>query len=225
MSTSSQPQMLFVEDQTSGESLELFPIVWGAVERLTSPNSSDRHTALDQLLQISAPRLSPLVSHILASRLSDPEISIRGRIVECLANVLSLDENGLPAPEKVREHLLHGLASMRQRRIFAVLQVVVENPLIENHAAKLLSANPYSCNHLGNIMADRMNSFDIRKLAANLIGKIGFLDAIPTLERLEKRLESRQNGQLTMKFATPSVTDEADLLTAIKDAIFLLTVS
>ena len=52
-----------------------------------------------------------------------------------------------------------------------------------------------------------------------MIGRVGFLDALSSLERLENKLETRLNGQKTMPFAPPPSLDEADLLPAIRMAL------
>ena len=219
MTTPTQPQLLFVEDQSSAGVSELFPSVWSSAENLSSPIASVRHSSLDQLLKISAPRLSPLVAYLLSTRLTDPDPVFRGRVVESLASVLSPDENGDPAPSEVRDHLTIELSRMRQRQMFAILQVAVGHEEMENHVAILLNSNPYSGSHLADILCDRLNTVAIRKLAAYFIGQIGFLDALPTLERLAKRLSNRLDGQKTLAFSTPSSADEAELLPTIKDAI------
>lgn len=224
LTTSTQPKLLFVENQTSAAVLELFPSVWSAAENLSSPISSIRHSSLDQLLQINAPRLSPLVAYLLCTRIIDPDPAFRARVVESLAGVLRPDENGDPAPPEVRDHLMIELSRMRQRHIFAILQVAVGHNEMENHVAILLNANPYSGSHLADILADHLCAPALRRLAVDYIGEIGFLDALPTLQRLANRLESRQGGQQTMAFAPTSNTDEAELLPSIKNAISRLIV-
>ncbi|MCH7663130.1 MAG: hypothetical protein IH859_04585, partial [Chloroflexi bacterium] len=162
------------------------------------------------------------VAYLLSTRITDPDPTLRVRVIESLANVLSPDENGDPAPKEVRDHLVSELSHMRQRRIFAVLQVAVDHTGMKNHVGILLNANPYSGNHLADILADRLLTLAMRQLAAYYIGQIGFLDALPTLQRLEKRLESRHAGQQKMAFARLSSADEAELIPAIKNAISLL---
>jgi HEAT repeat protein len=221
-SQASPPQPLLFDLEESTAKIELFPSVWTASEGLTSPHSGVRRDALEQLLNLNAPRFSPLVAYLLASRLTDPEIAFRAMIVKTLGDVLSPDENGHPAPEKVRQTLSAYLAQMRTRHTFALLQALVEDPSLEKHVANLLNACPYAGNHLADILSDRRSPLSVRKQAGRMIGRVGFLDAIPALERLSSRLEARLNGQRSMPFAPASPQEELDLLPIIQTAMMLL---
>ncbi len=217
-----QPVLFEFAQTTSTGAMELFPAVWNAVEALAAPEAAARHAALDRLLELRAPRLSPLVAYSLVTRLTDPDITLRGRVVQTLGEVLSNDIEGNAAPEAVRRHLTSSLAQMRTRSIFALLEVALHQPGLENSIALLLNACPYAGGHLANIVSDRKFAVLIRLKAARLIGLVGFLDAIPVLERLEARLLSRLSGQQSMPFAPPSCPDESDLLPAIQSTLKLL---
>lgn len=221
-SQTSPPQPLLLDLEESTATIELFPSVWIASEGLTSPHLGVRRDALGQLLDLNAPRFSPLVAYLVASRLADPEITFRTMIVKTLGDVLSPDENGRPAPEKVRQTLAAYLAQMRTRHTFALLQVLVEDPSLEKHVANLLNACPYAGNHLADILSDRKSPLAVRKQAGKMIGRVGFLDAIPALERLSSRLEARLNGQRSMPFAPTAPQEELDLLPIIQTAMLLL---
>jgi hypothetical protein len=82
------------------------------------------------------------------------------------------------------------------------------------------------CSHVGSVlvevMMERRISVSLRRQAINFIGQVGFIDAIPQLERLIERLESRSNGQRRMPFAPPSDPDEASLLTGIQTTLTML---
>lgn len=223
MTTHTQPHLLFVEGETSTGALELFPSVWSAAENMTSASASVREEAIDQLVELGAPRLSPLIAYLFATRLTDVNIQLRARVVETLGEVLSPDEEGYSAPDEVRSHLIAHLSQMRQRTVFSILHVAVERPDLRTFITRLLNSCPYAGIHLGSILADRSCEFEVRKLAAIFVGEVGFLDAVPTLKRLKNRLESRQNGQDTMPFAPPSMANEAELLPEIIQALALLT--
>lgn len=218
----SPPQPLLFDLEESTAKIELFPTVWVAAEGLTSPDASVRHEALGELMKLNAPRFSPLVAYLLASRLTDPEIHFRAQIVKSLGDILSPDEDGRPAPEDVRQTLAAYLAQMRTRHTFALLQVLVEDPSLERHVANLLNACPYAGNHLADILSDRKSPLAVRKQAGKMIGRVGFLDAMPALERLSSRLEARMNGQRSMPFAPTSPREELDLLPIIQTAMMLL---
>jgi hypothetical protein len=55
-----------------------------------------------------------------------------------------------------------------------------------------------------------------------LIGRVGYLDALPALERLLARLESRLHGQQAMPFAPKSSLEEAELLPDLQLTLTLL---
>ncbi len=217
-----QPLLFEFSQDASTGAMELFPAVWNAVEALAAPEAATRLAALDRLSKICAPRLSPLVAYSLATRLIDPDLTVRGRVVEILGDVLSKDAAGNAAPEAVRHHLTNTLAQMRTRSIFALLEVALHQQCLENSIALLLNACPYAGGHLANILSDRKDPVAIRLQAVRLIGMVGFLDAIPVLERLEARLLSRQSGQQSMPFAPPSGPDESDLLPAVQATLNLL---
>jgi hypothetical protein len=54
------------------------------------------------------------------------------------------------------------------------------------------------------------------------IGTVGYLEAIPALERLAARLEARLSGQQAMTFAPPSQSEENELLPIVRSVLHLL---
>lgn len=216
----SQPTLFTLEESIGN--VELFPAVWSAAEDLVIPDGEMRRQGLDRLLALNAPRFSALVVYLLATRISDPDLSIRTKIVQTLAAVLSPDDNGHPAPENVRNTLTTYLAQMRQRPVFCLLEALLFDPSLEWYVTRLLDGCPYAGTHLVDILADRRVSFAIRERAAQAIGWVGYLDTLPALERLASRLEARLNGQQTMPFAPPATPDEVDLLPAIRSTLALL---
>jgi hypothetical protein len=214
---------LFEFAQTNGTgAMELFPAVWSALEGLCAPEAASRHVALDRLIEIGAPRLSPLVAYSLATRLADPDLTVRVRVVQIVAEILSRDLAGNVAPEAVRRHLTGALAQMRTRTIYALLEVSLFQSGLEKSIALLINSCPYAGGHLASILSDRKFPAPIRLQAANFIGRVGFLEAIPVLERLEVRLLSRINGQQAMPFAPTSLPDESELLPAVQSTLNLL---
>jgi hypothetical protein len=63
------------------------------------------------------------------------------------------------------------------------------------------------------------NPLPIRQKAIYYVGLVGYLEALPALERLFNRLEARQNGQYLMSFAPPSSKTDDDLLPSLRVAI------
>jgi hypothetical protein len=225
LDTSAQPELFYFGDDTSLGSVELFPSVWQAAEKLTSAKEEIRQNALDELLQLNAPRFSPLVVYILSTRLRDSSLSFRARVIETLANVLRVDIEGKLAPNQVREHLVSYLAQLENDEIIAVLEVGIKEKESQPHIAKLLNFCPQAGKFLSDVLADRSALVEIRQISAFYIGQIGFIEALPTLKRLRNRLESRPKGQKSMPFAPPSIAEEANLLPEIKSTISLLQTS
>jgi len=225
LSTQIQSKRIGIEGISSTGVGEHFSSLWKSVENMAAQKSKTRHEALDELLKVNAPRLSPLVAYILASRLKDPDLSIRARIVETLANVLRLDENGNPAPDQVRNYLAAYLSQLEQSVVVAILKVGVSERETKSHIAKLLNFCPTAGKYLCKILADRSCNIEIRQLAVYFIGLIGFVEALPALERLYNRIESRQDAQKIMPFAPPTIAGEALLLAEIKATISILGIS
>lgn len=221
-SASQLPQIpLFILEETTG-TLELFPSVWNAMENLTASDADIRHQALDKLIELNAPRFSSIVTYLLVTRLTDPDFIFRKRVVLALGSILSVDEHGLPAPEEVRSSMLQYLSQVRTRQVFAMLQVASEDEMAVDQVARLLDACPYAGHHLIDILNDQKASLSVRRMAAIMIGKVGYLDALTSLEKLQIRLEARLNGQKAMPFAPPPINNEVDLLPAIQHSIHLL---
>lgn len=213
-----QPTLFDYGDDSSG-AVELFPAVWSAAEDLFAPEVTIRQGGLERLIEFGAARLSPLIGALLVTRLSEPDLELRRRIVYTLGDSLKVDENGRYTPELVRQYLVYMLGQMRQRPIFALLEVAISDPLAEDTIARLLNACPYAGRHLTDILSERKFPLAVRRAAVHFIGLVGYLEAIPPLERMLVRLEARVAGQQTMPFAPPGNPDEAELLPEIRSAL------
>lgn len=210
--------------ETSSGLLELFPAVWSAAEGLSSPEAHTRTAAFNRLVELGAPRLSPLVSYLLATRITDPDLSLRCQIVQALGDLLIPDERGQQTPDAVRRHMIAYLAQMRTRPVFCLLQTAIADPILEAHITRLLNACPHAGTHLAEIFSDRGVPLPIRRQAVHFVGQVGFLEAVPALERLAARLEARRNGQQSMPFAPPAGVqqDESELLPEILQTLSML---
>jgi hypothetical protein len=87
------------------------------------------------------------------------------------------------------------LSAMRTRQVFALLQVAEYDKSAEAGVIDLLSCCSFAGCHLSEILSNRDIAQDIRKQAAFYIGQIGYLDALPVLERMASRLESRRDEE------------------------------
>jgi hypothetical protein len=217
----SQPALFDFNEPSSG-AMELFPTVWSAAEDLTSPEASTRRAGLECLVEMGAPRLSPLIGYLLATRLTDPDLRLRTRVVQVLSDVLAPDEQGHNAPEAVSRILRAYLSQIRLRPIYALLEVVEADGSLNRPVARLLNCCPYGGNHLAAILIERLFDVRIRQKAAHMIGLVGFLDTLPTLERLATRLQARLTGQQSMPFAPVEGPDESALLPDVQSALVVL---
>jgi HEAT repeat protein len=223
MMTESQPGLWQQNSVTSGF-LELFPAVWGYAEALCSPVLKERKEALARLEEMGAARLSPLVAYLIATRLSDPDKFLRGRVVRILGDLLTLDSKGNITPEAVRRYLNAFLSQMRTRNVYNLLEIAVEDPEAIPHISRVLDACPYAGRHLGDIALDRTLPLAHRKQAVLFIGAVGYLEAIPPLEKLAARLEARLNGQQSMAFAPSPQSEDSELLPIVQSVLHLLQV-
>jgi hypothetical protein len=219
----SQPA-LFDFTRTTRGAVELFPEVWGAMEDLVSPKSSLRLSAIERLDQLGAPRLSGLVAYLLATRLTDPDLTVRMRIIRVLVGVFTPDEHGQLAPEAVKGVLSVYLSDLDPWTISCLVEASIFEPPAITHIARLLNYCPDAASHLVEILTDRKASLEKRRRAVELIGKVGYLEAVPALERLQGRLAARLRGQQSMPFAPPPTPDEAELLPIVEHALSLLSV-
>ena len=217
----SQPMLFDFADTATG-AIEFFPEVWNATEKLTSPDLMVRRDALDRLIVLDAPRLSPLVAYIVATRLFDPDLELRFKVVDVLGKILSPRETGKLAPPAVRLHLKEYCLQMGDRGYVHLLEVADAHPEAESKVAAVLNLCSQSGEILAQIMSDRRIPISIRRQAIIFIGRVGFLEAIPALEKFENRLESRINGQKSMPFAPPSASDENSLLPVIQTTLTML---
>ena len=216
-----QPR-LFGPETTSSGTAELFPAIWNAAEDLSNPIPSVRKLALECLEYTGAARISPLVSYLIATRLNDPDLELRSQVVRILGEALAPDAQGNIAPEAVTTQLTYYLSDMRTRQIFSLIQVLVHNPELAPQVIRILNACLFAGNHLIEMANSRKMSLEIRRKAIWLIGQVGYLEAIPALEHLQIRMETRISGQQSMPFAPPLGVDDSDLLPDVKVALVTL---
>lgn len=212
-----QPQLLVLEESVGR--VELFPAIWIALEDLTKEDEKSRAIALDKIEKMGATRVSPVVAYMLVTRIIEPVLSLRARVVEMLSSVLTLDENGQPSPEEVRNSLRLYLSGIRTRQTYALLQVSAEYKSLESCVYRLLSSNSFGGNHLVDILNERQNPLEIRKQAALMIGKVGYLYTLPAMEKIAGRLEAHLFGQKSMEFISNKGSSESDLLPFVQEAI------
>ena len=220
LTTINLPQKALVTfEEPCGNTVVTTSVVWGAAEALTSPELETRYAGLQQLVDEDAVRQHPLVAYLLISRLVEPDIALRSQIVDALAEVVVPNGRGEPALAASYSTLATHLMGMRTRQIYALLQVVAYEKSNEPKVIGLLDHCSFAGGHLSCILATRTVPLNLRKLAAYFIGQLGYLDAMPVLERFEARLEARQNGRNELGGMDE---DDADLLSMIRSSLGLL---
>lgn len=203
-------------------SSELIPLIWNALEEIVKPSPEKRNKALDELGQIDAPQTSPVVAYILATHLVDPDMAFRVRAIKVLGNAISPGINGRGATENVRAVLMDQFSQFRTRQVFSILQALSDDPSIIPEAVNILDACRFSGNHLLDILQDADAPYPIRSQAANMLGQVGCIDAIPMLERILHKIQNRLNQQSKNAFPTQISNEETDLLSAVKNTLDLL---
>jgi hypothetical protein len=215
---------LFVYGEPVENIVDLLPSIWNATEALASPDPITRHHGIDALLELGAQRILPLVAFMIAICLSDPDIYIRRRVAYILADLINNEPVGRQTPENVRKVVTNYLHNMREETIFGILEVAVIDPLVEKSIFYLLNTCPVAGKYLGDIIAQWKNPLPIRQKAVHFVGLVGYLEALPVLERLLNRLEARQNGQYAMAFAPTSMkSSDEDILPYLRVAIHQLS--
>jgi hypothetical protein len=191
--------------------LEELPLVWEAAEAACSPELLNRVGGVERLIAMDSPKQSPLIVYLFASRLTEPDIELRTRIVKSIGGLEGEGSDGTALNEAVRKTLSERLAAMRTREIYALLQVALYDKSAEEYVANLLSGCSFAGDHLSQILSNRDIPLEIRRQAAYFIGLLGYLDALPIIERLASRLESRGDE------------DAGGMLPVLQNAMLLLT--
>jgi hypothetical protein len=214
---------LFTYGESVTSIVELFPAVWNSTESLTSPDPITRQRGIDALLEIGAQKVSPLVAYMIATRLNDADIYIRRRVAYILADLIAPRVHGGQTPDDVRKVILSYLRGLRESAVYGLLEVSVLDQNADKPIYAIFNSSSYVGKYLGEILAQWKNPIAIQQKAIYFIGLLGYLDALPVLERLYNRLEARQTGQAVMDFAPPTIKSDDDLLPHLRIAINLLS--
>jgi hypothetical protein len=214
-----QPDALVTYHGAQSNKTENYNVVWRAAESLTSPDLETRYAGVKQLVEQDAVRHHPLIAYLLISRLAEPDIALRAQIVDALADVVIPDGHGEPAHAPSFPILTAHLMEMRTRQIYALLQVADFDKSLEPKVVELLDHCSFAGGHLADILSSRSIPLALRKQAAYFIGQIGYLDALPTLERMAARLEARCSSRNDLGDMDGN---DVELLSLIRRAIDLL---
>ncbi|MEA3349206.1 MAG: hypothetical protein U9Q82_01140 [Chloroflexota bacterium] len=209
--------MMFDTDEPTAGTADL----WQALEQIASPETSQRYQGLDILLELEVPTRSPLVAYVLATRLTDPDINFRASVIKTLGKIIA-PASGEPISLPARRYLKGYHSIVGRGTVLATLEVAEIDASVESYIAALYRLWPHTGAILAAIMAKHGVSVSLRRQALNFIGRVGFVETIPQLERLAERLSSRSNGQKRMSFAPPAEHDETTLLPTVQATLTVL---
>lgn len=210
---------LFVYGEAVTNIVELFPAVWKSAESLTSKDIQVRLQGLNILVEMSAQKISPLIAYMISTCINDPDVNFRKRVAFILGDLISGDSKGLQVQEDVRSVVINYLHNMNQASVYGLLEVSVTDDQTDESLYHLFNACPNAGKYMGDILSDWRNPQLIRRKAIYFVGLVGYVEALPGLERLYNRLEARQNGQFLMDFAPPSIKSDNELLPHLRIAI------
>ncbi len=193
-----QPDLLGLHN-TISDGYEITSDVWNAAEALSSPNVEIRISGLDYLERSKATHYFPLIVYLLSTRISDPNLDFRSRVIKVLAGIFQPLDGDHQVLDTVKQQLHSRLSQLQNQEIESLLEVVESNPSLQPFVATLFNYCSHAGEHLSLLLPNRRIPLQKRKIALRFIEQIGYLDALPTLERLEKRLKSRIDGQKTFR--------------------------
>jgi hypothetical protein len=216
-------QRVFVEENT----LELLTAAetedaYAAVQALFDPALEGRIAGLQTLLGLDGHRRSPLVAALLANRVSESDLQLRGDIVGALVTVLQSQPDEPVPPPQVQLWLRHALTCWGEEQVGALLELGAADPGQYHQVLRVLGACPHGGEHVLHVLLDRGTELKVRACAARILGELGFLPAKAELAQFQRRIEARQADQMRMPFAARHDAEVEALLPAIHDAILAL---
>jgi hypothetical protein len=167
--------------------------VWQAAEKLASPQPAEREEALDYLFGGDYTRNSPLIAYLIATRISDPDLETRFHFIQAIGSVLSPDDNGVFAPDRVISYLQSVFANLNKGQILDLLAVAEQYISAEKSLVEIFKLSYYAGSTLSDIVNDQKIPVSLRQQAIYFSGEVGFLDSIPSLEGLIKRVDKRKH--------------------------------
>ena len=198
---------------------------WMAGEMFLSNHVEERRRGLAILIGSESARRSPLTAQLLATRLDEPDLNLRAQIVSALADYFELRGREYRYPLDLRARLVEAFRKYERPQICAVLELQRAAPKVKLRPETLLrlfERIPNASVLLTRLACDRTAQTSERLAAIEIIGQVGFLDALEALMGLETRLAGRRAGQMGMAFAPSDNTDELSLLPALKRTLKLL---
>jgi hypothetical protein len=205
---------------TPGEQFtdEVIADAWRAAECLVSSDLERRRKGLDRFVEGDALSFSPLVGCLLATRLHEPDLALRGRVVNALANFMEDQGNASTRWQMDQKPVFALLATYGRKEVERLLETATIQGS-RGAMVTVLDRIPNLGSLLPRIAADRGAALPLRLAAVSVAAELGVIEALPALEGLKTRIEGRAAGQLAMTFAPRSGAGEDILLETLKAAI------
>jgi hypothetical protein len=197
---------------------------WVAGEMFVSPHIEERRRGFNILFGSDVARRSPLTPQLLASRVEEPDPALRAQIIHALADYFEIRGDDYRYPPEMRGAVVELLRKFERPHIQALVElrsaaragaILVRSESLACLLERVPNASALLCRMAG----DRLLSTELRLTAIELIGQVGFMDALAALEGIEARLEGRRAGQLTMTFAPSDQPEDQELLPALKETL------
>ena len=209
-------QKIPIEEQSEGSTSpkNLYQI-WEAAELFISPDLSERKKGFERLVELGAVKQHPVIVFILASRLSVPDLSVRSFIVRVLAGLLEESKATQDQLEDSKYILINYLSQISSKDVFSLLELAEVDPPSKDYVVQLLCSCASAGDLLKSIVINRDNPIELRLLSLDIIGKVGYLEALNDLERMERRIRNKGMKENSHSF-------EAELLRNLEATIQLL---
>jgi hypothetical protein len=197
---------------------------WVAGEMFVSPHIEERRRGFAILFGSEIVRRSALTMQLLAARVDEADLNLRSQIVQALADYYEVRGAEYRYPAEVRAQAAAHLRRFDRSQVLALLDVhnaAREGAvrLAPDSLSRLLSRVPAASGLLVRVATDRSLSIRLRRAAIELIGRVGFTDALQALAGLEARIAGRRAGQMAMAFAPSDYADEQSLLPVLQTAL------
>ena len=200
---------------------------WISGEMFVSPHIEERRRGFALLFGSEQVRRSLLTIQLLASRVDESDLALRALIVQALADYFEVRGVDYRYPPEVRTVAASHLRKYDRPQMLALLELhqaarAGAVRLAPEALTRLLERIPGAAQQLVRLASDRGLALKLRTEAVELIGRVGFTDAVQALQGLEVRISGRRAGQLAMAFAPSDHADEAQLLPILRRTLQIL---
>jgi hypothetical protein len=174
-----------------------------SAEKLISGDAEIRAAGIREIIEMRTYLDSPLIIYLLATRINDPDHGIRIYVTNILAEVLQKSKE--EDPERIVESkvtLINYLMNLDESEIRALLEIGVQDLSMRQKVTRILKNCSCADVTLVLLLKDNHESIEMRMLAADLLGEIGFVKQLVPLENYQSRLQKRlkqNNGDETDK--------------------------